>query len=254
MLEKTESAKLGIWIPTYNRPQYFHRLIDSISNQKDNIEVWVGLQPPYDNYNIPDWCNVIFNETNIGQSLNIMQGIEKVPTEYLWMVGDDEQVLPNAIEEILRLIEYNPGMIICTDGKFDHGPNGLFKNWSEWMQECINCNREVMLTAQTLMTVTVFRRKGVNIEESYKYLNTRYGHHFGILSGLISEPVAITNYPVFISGKAIDSHVWSESPSYQSEHCFVTSGSLTELIRYASELTGNEYPSSCYQPGIGFDG
>lgn len=250
---ENNTPSLGIWIPSWNRAHFFNRLISTIDENRDeNLKVMVGLNPPSDNYEIPDWCTVIRNKENIGQSRNILQGITLLDTDYIWMIGDDEQIRPGAIKEIRERISTNPGMVICTDGKFDHGPTGDYKNWPEWMDDCIAHNKESMLTVQTLMTSTIFRRAGVNLDIAQHYLDTRYGHHFGIIDGLMWEPVSVTRRPVFISGHSSNSSVHQEPHEYRSIHDAVTVNALYHLIEFCSIKAGKSYPSSCYT-GVGFD-
>lgn len=246
-------STLGIWIPTWNRAQHFQQLIASLEPQHHNVTVMAGLNPPCDDYIIPEWCQPVYNETNIGQARNILQGITALDTDYLWMIGDDDELQPGAIEEIEEHLTLKPGMIICTDGKFDHGPTGYFETWPDWMDACLAQGREVMLTAQTFMTSTVFRRSGVDIEAATAEIDSRYGHHFGILKGLMWEPVTVTRKPVFIAGSAQNSSIYQESAEYLDSHGNITSDALRRLIAFASELSGREYPPTSYISGVGFD-
>ena len=245
---------LGIWIPSWNRARFFNRLISSLQDQRKGVRVVAGLNPPSDGYDIPEWCEVIYNETNIGQSRNILQGVTALDTDYIWMIGDDEQILPWGIEEIRERIEDDPGMVVCADGVFDHGPTGDFDSWPDWMDACVEEGREVMLTAQTFMSSTVFRREGLDIDTAEQYLGTRYGHHFGLLKGLMWEPVTVTRRPVFIAGSCEDSSIHQEDGTYLATHGGVTSAALRDLIGFASELAGRTYPDTSYRPGQGFDG
>lgn len=247
-------SRLGLWIPSWNRARFANRLLAQVDQQLEpHVEATLSLNPPSPDYEIPDRINVIRNETNIGQSWNILNGITSMTTDYLWMIGDDEQLLPGAIHEILELMTLNPGMIVCTDGVFDHGPEGFFDSWPAWMDACLDRGREVMLTAQTLMTATVFRRDRVNVDLAKSMIDTRYGHHFGMLDGLIDEPVVVTRQPVFVAGRASDSSIHVEPDDYKSSHGAVTFKALTDLISWVNNRTGRNYPASCYRPGVGFD-
>jgi hypothetical protein len=246
---------LGIWIPTWNRPNFFNRLTETIAPQLDpRVTVACGLNPPNEGYRIPYWMKATRNPTNIGQSLNILLGVNELGTDYLWVLGDDEQLKPEGITEILELIDTNPGMIICTDGRFDHGPEGSYKTWVEWADACVQSDRGVMLTAQTLISVTVFKRKALNMSTSYSYLDSKYGHHFGILDGLIHEPVTVTRKPVFTAGNNRDSHIHDEKPEVKENHKAICQQSLTELIAFINHKAARNYATSdCYQPGVGYD-
>jgi hypothetical protein len=248
------TPKLGIWIPTWNRPHFFNRLIEQIAEQRHpDVQVKIGLEPQNENYKIPEWCEVVTNSQRLGCTRNVMQGMTAVESEYLWIIGDDEQIREGAINEVLERIASKPGMVICTDGVFDHGPTNDYNSWVEWMDACVDCGRQVMLTAHTLNTSTVFRRQGVNIELAEAMEETRYGYHFGILDGLMHEPVSITRKPIFIAGSCNDSSIFAETPEYLNSHGSVTQTALRQLVRFASQKAEREYPESSYIPGVGFD-
>ncbi len=48
---------------------------------------------------------IIRNKTNVGANANILRCIEYCETEWVWIVGDDDEVSPNAVETIIRHIE-----------------------------------------------------------------------------------------------------------------------------------------------------
>jgi len=248
------APSLGIWLPTWNRARFFNRLIRQIEEQRQaNVTIKVGLEPGSDGYDIPKWCEVIHNPTRLGCTRNVMQGLTALDTDYLWTIGDDEQLREGAIAEVVDRIAARPGMVICTDGVFDHGPTGDYPTWVAWMDDCLAHGREVMLTAQTLTTSTVFRREALNVQVALDREASRYGFHFGILEGLMFEPVSVTRRPVFISGHWRDSSIFAETADYLASHAPVTQATLRELVDFASHKAGRNYPASCYVPGVGFD-
>lgn len=247
-------ATLSIWIPTYQRPGFFNRLIESIDPQQHPLlTVTVGINGDPAGYDLPSWISVTHNPANIGQSLNILLGVYQTTGDYLWILGDDEQVKPGGIREAIERIQSRPGMVICTDGRFDHGPTGDYPDWAAWMDACLARERGVMLTAQTLISATIFRRQGMDMSTAYAYLGSKYGHHFGMLSGLMNEPVTVTRQPVFIAGHNTDSHIHQEDWDTRSQHGPICQAALRHLVEWTGERTGRRYPADCYQPGIGFD-
>jgi hypothetical protein len=246
-------ATLGIWIPTFNRPQFFNRLIGSIEPDP-LLTVATGINGSADGYDIPDWCHAIHNPANIGQSLNILLGVSELDTDYLWILGDDERVKPGGVAEVIDRIQARPGMVICTDGRFPHGADGDFPTWADWADACTSAGRGVMITAQTLISATVFRRAGLRMSTAYAHLPSKYGHHFGMLDGLADEPVTVTTRPVFTAGHNTDSHIHHEPWDVREAHGPTCQASLRHLISWVNDRTGRSYDvAASYQPGVGFD-
>lgn len=246
---------LGIWIPTWNRPGFFNRLIESIEPQlHPDLTVACGINGTTDEYRIPEWVQQTINPSNIGQSLNILLGINQLDTDYIWILGDDEQVKPGGIAEVIERIQGHPGMVICTDGRFDHGPEGDYPTWIDWADACVSTGRGVMLTAQTLISSTVFWRPGMDMSTAYSYLDSKYGHHFGFLAGLMRDRVTVTRRPVFTAGHNTDSHIHYEDWAVRAAHGPICQASLRHLIAWINEKADRSYDTdACYTPGVGFD-
>jgi hypothetical protein len=52
-----------------------------------------------------DACEYSRRATNIGGDANILRGATAGTGEYVWVVGDDDVLLPGAIAETLRMID-----------------------------------------------------------------------------------------------------------------------------------------------------
>jgi abequosyltransferase len=106
---------LTIAIPTYNRSSYLAHLLGILAPQltdTPNVELIIS-----DNASPDDTSAVIKNfqktglqvtyirnETNIGPDANFLQCFEKSNGKYVWIFGDDDVIVPGAIDKILRLI------------------------------------------------------------------------------------------------------------------------------------------------------
>lgn len=112
-----DGIKLTIGIPTYNRNitlnESLIHIFPQISNNK-NIELLIidncSDEPVIDSIShafsdLPDNLRVIRNRYNVGANDNILRVIEHSNGDFVYVLGDDDHVLPNAINIILVAIE-----------------------------------------------------------------------------------------------------------------------------------------------------
>jgi glycosyltransferase involved in cell wall biosynthesis len=119
MFYNNKEILLSICIPTFNRADYLKRLLKSlipqIKNHKNKIEIIISDNCSTDNtYNIIDkyrktgLIKYHKNNKNIGAAKNYDKLITTLAKgKYCWILGDDEIVLKNAINEILMTIQIN---------------------------------------------------------------------------------------------------------------------------------------------------
>lgn len=110
-----EAPLLTIAIPTYNRSRYLIRLLDSLMPQlakASDVELLIS-----DNAS-PDQTAAILekysreglisrnirNRTNLGADGNIAQCFAEAAGQYVWIIGDDDVLLPGALSVILNLL------------------------------------------------------------------------------------------------------------------------------------------------------
>lgn len=109
---------LSICIPTYNRANYLKICLSVIMPQieiNDPIEIIVS-----DNFSTDDTLNIISEYTThprfilIKQSKNegpIKNGIEIIKKyangKYCWYIGDDDYIMPGAIQNLIKIIKEN---------------------------------------------------------------------------------------------------------------------------------------------------
>lgn len=130
------SFQLTIAIPTYNRlatlKKSLQRVLDYTKGQ-DEIEIFVsdnastdgtkeyieGLQKKYRN------LNYYRNDNNLGYDGNCLNCFRKAKGKYLWMISDDDYIMENAVELVLKVIVQKPVIVFCnpclTEG-VDDGP------------------------------------------------------------------------------------------------------------------------------------
>lgn len=117
-----KSEKISIAIPAYNRVDEFIELLDSVLLQSTlPYEVVVCEDVSPSRFAISQVCadyavkfnekNVIFsyfeNDVNLGYDANIRKCIEVIKGDWCVLMGNDDILLPNAIEEIERYIDRN---------------------------------------------------------------------------------------------------------------------------------------------------
>jgi glycosyltransferase involved in cell wall biosynthesis len=107
------TPRLTIAIPTFDRNETLHRTLPALLPQLtedcrlliiDNHsatpveETIAGLlaEVPRDHYSI------VRNRFNVGANANIMRCFELCETEWLWVLGDDDVVRPDAVETIIK--------------------------------------------------------------------------------------------------------------------------------------------------------
>ena len=101
---------LTIAIPTYNRERYLKKCLDAICPQiTTEVEVVVRdnssssydfnkfIEPYSSNYGVKYYVN----DVNVGMDANVARLFEKCETKWLWIIGDDDILLPDAVKLVL---------------------------------------------------------------------------------------------------------------------------------------------------------
>lgn len=110
--------KLTIAIPTYNRSSKLSECVDRVIEYgKDlNIEIIISDNASTDNTqevverikkNNPE-ISYYRNSENLGFDGNFLNCFEKAKGQYVWLLSDDDILLPGAIESVLVGLEKNP--------------------------------------------------------------------------------------------------------------------------------------------------
>ncbi len=112
--------KLSVCVPTYNRAGHLANCLESIRIARervgDDVQVCVS-----DNASTDDTATVVAaaaktmaidyrrNEINLGAATNYLKAVELARGEFVWLLGDDDLLRPDALETVLRLLAANPG-------------------------------------------------------------------------------------------------------------------------------------------------
>ena len=107
---------LTIAIPTYNRSAFLRDLLSCLFDQckfDPRLELLVSdnastdetsaIVAAYVDRGLP--IRYLRNVSNIGADANFMQCFEKAMGKYVWLIGDDDLVVPGAIEKIISYLQ-----------------------------------------------------------------------------------------------------------------------------------------------------
>lgn len=103
---------LSICIPTFNRKRELSALFSQLADQVARLEGKVELividncsSEPVSSYLPASGGKIIRNGCNIGSVGNILRAVEVASGQFVWLVGDDDQIAPGAVQVCLQECE-----------------------------------------------------------------------------------------------------------------------------------------------------
>lgn len=256
-LDNSSDKKLSIFVPSKGRAKFFNRLMDSLVPQlTDEVELVVSLNPPNEKYKIPKIAKVHKNRIDIGGRMNFLLGPVLCTGEYIWMLGDDEQVRSNGIQQILNCLNDNPSILVMTDGRKNLGVP-LGSKWSSYgdMLKAANDNGAPWLAPMlTLASSTISKRENFDLPLALIKTDTLYGQYYGMLSKNMFEPTHVVNKGTFISGKSNQASIHNEPNQMIVDHNSSYPFVIYDIMIWINEKTGLNLPIvESWQPHRGFD-
>ena len=114
-----QAMKLSICIPPYNRASHLANCLNSIilcnSQSEFNFEICVSDNCSGDEteavvHHAQSNINIKYhrNHTNLGIPRNFLQVVSMADGEFIWLIGDDDLLMPDAIRVLHRLINCHP--------------------------------------------------------------------------------------------------------------------------------------------------
>lgn len=112
---------VSICIPTYNRANHLANCLNSIilCKLKCNLKFQVCVS---DNHSSDETEAVVKNaqlklnikyhknNSNLGHARNFLNVVSMADGEFIWLLGDDDLLMPNAIEDLYNLIDGHPNV------------------------------------------------------------------------------------------------------------------------------------------------
>lgn len=244
-------AKLGIYIPTWNRPHLLTRLLATIEPQlTNNVQVFVSINKSDAVYKLPDWVQHRETRINIGADPNIITGPTLLDTDYIWVIGDDDQLQPDAIQLTLEAIDNKPGLIIHPSTNHPHNvPYGqTFPNYPQFCTELMNRGIGWTIAAHTLISCNTFHRTSYDPIIAIQKIDSRYGFHYGMLNNLFDQPVHVMPKPTMLYGS--EASVYQQTPAQIAEHMNAYPKVIHDIFDWIHAKTGTEIPHSMYKHGF----
>jgi glycosyltransferase involved in cell wall biosynthesis len=111
--------KLSICIPTFNRAKHLVNCLQSIisirSRSNATFQVCVADNCSTDEteavvYRAQESIDIKYhrNNTNLGIPKNFLNVVNMADGEFVWLIGDDDLLLPSAVDEFCKLSDENP--------------------------------------------------------------------------------------------------------------------------------------------------
>jgi glycosyltransferase involved in cell wall biosynthesis len=209
---------LTIAIPTYNRIKHLTRNLPTLLNQlTDECELLIidnCSDILVENQIIPIlecYPNITFkinrNSKNIGLFSNILKCFEESKTKWLYILGDDDQLLPNSVSFILEDLKTNSDCLNITYQWFPE------KKWVNTRPKVINGFLEYAKSIESIHHVLFLSSNIYNLQKLSKYIHI--GHYFQLTSAphLVLLLVALDQNhksKVYLSNKYIVDNLNSE--------------------------------------------
>lgn len=118
-LNNNQIILISICIPTFNRGRYLENCLLSIykalSEVGKGVEICVSDNSSTDNtFEVIEKTRNLMpikynrNAVNVGMARNIIKVVSMARGEFVWLVGDDDLLMPNGISKLIRLLKNNP--------------------------------------------------------------------------------------------------------------------------------------------------
>ena len=190
--------ELSICIPTYNRLEYLRELLPGLLTQIDAVPEGTVELVVSDNVSTDGTADCLrsidrsyfrfwTNETNIGGDRNFLKCIQEAKGDYVWLVGDDDLVAPDAVARVLKCIEERrPGLLISDIGSCSL--SGEYVDYRDYLVR--ECHRDGGAALRhTLISSNIFLRSSFDMDLAVRSLRTQYAHMFGLMGRTLEKVV-----------------------------------------------------------------
>lgn len=183
---------LTIAIPTYNRERWLKSCLEHLCPQVTD-EVRLVVRDNCSNYDVQavvdkfrTICPIEFyrNRINIGGDANIARLFEYCDTQWLWVVGDDDDLVPDAVETVLNTIKENPDVIFINFGSRFSGKVKGIEGFAKAMEPFAAFGNSFFITNG----IHNLKNGAEDLYYHYKYLSTCTGQIFRVICHLIKHP------------------------------------------------------------------
>ena len=190
--------KLTIYIPTFQRPELAACLESILPQLTPKCRLLVSDNDP--EQSARQYCQdarILYshNYLNVGADGNCLRSLNHTHDEYLWVFGDDDIMLPGAIETTLQLLDGTDRIIHIGDRHGEVNP-GFKGTTSEWID---NLQDKSMVVASTLCTMNIWRTNILNAAMGVRGLDTR---NVMCWAGIDARTVTVAPEPLIQVGRS----------------------------------------------------
>lgn len=214
---------ISICIPTYKRVDCLKTCLGSIVEQfknpfvRENVEVVISDNASGDGTENmvkkfqEEFSNIFYyvNSENIGVDRNIMNTVEKAKGEFIWFLGDDDALFPDALEHLLQILQqrkFKYCLVNCLG--YDHeliNPSVKQANFNIQADEYFDNIRDAILKINKDdlvgyfcgLSIQVFDRAlWLSWPDKQKYIGTYAVHMYTLLSTMKDQPFAMIAKPM----------------------------------------------------------
>lgn len=173
--------RLTIYIPTYQRPD-LGVLLESLEPQLTaDVEVIISDNDPAGMAHdiTRKWlahvpCHVHYSRRhqNIGGDPNILRGYTQGKADWVWVIGDDDVVLPGAVANVLQAIDSDDlDRLILLSHSAPTKAAGMLGTMAD-----LAAVDPGLPIAATLISANVVRRSALDLTLAHEHSDTMYGH------------------------------------------------------------------------------
>lgn len=201
------NVKISIGIPTYNGEKYLAQSIESVLTQLSEdpvqqIEILISDNASTDGTGaiakryvekFPHIVRYACNSQNIGYDRNVDILFRVANGEYLWLLGDDDMLMPGALQKIFsEIARYGDIAVFCLPPSFLNVENEK-KTWNRQFVTDILCNDGNEFLQRSLWSTSAvsslcIRRIDWNAESLDRYMGSQWIHIGGMLE-IMRHPV-----------------------------------------------------------------
>ena len=172
-------ARLTIYVPTYKRASLADTLASLDGQLDDRVELIVADNDPdasarevAEAYG----ATYVHHGTNLGGEENLLRGLESGSAPWVWMIGDDDTVLPGAVAAVLDAIEHDDlDRLVLLSREAPSGAAGMIGTPAE-----LEAAQPGMTIAATLISANVVRRSSLDIPAGRAKAGTMYAWAFAL--------------------------------------------------------------------------
>lgn len=183
--EGNKNPRLTIYIPTFRRTE-LRNLLASLAPQIDErVEVVISDNDP-NAFGLSAVMDTLTHTrakvhystrgANIGGEANILRGYEAGTADWVWIIGDDDTVLPEAVADVLEGIDHDDlDRLILLSRNAPSNAAGMVGSLAEIAE-----HEPALPIAATLISANVVRRRALDLGAAQEAFGTMYSHSFAL--------------------------------------------------------------------------